>query len=133
MYLALLFSLLQLHENAESRRLQYLANSIADLYTRHGLCSGGQRRLGDPVKLHMTILNSRLRAERHRRTLETPANLESEPFSAVGLLSNYEGTCLAKEAVFEEIQLCKMFAEDGGEVDTESNFYPCEAKLCWTA
>ncbi|VDD74488.1 unnamed protein product [Mesocestoides corti] len=124
-----------LHENAQSRRLQSLANGLADLYTRNGLHSGN-RRIGDPVKLHMTVLNSRLRAERQRSrfsadgAVSLPSEPSSEPFSAIGLLSAYETRRVIENVQFEEVQLCKLLADDSE--DQGNSFYPCVAKLCLT-
>ncbi len=90
----------------------------------------------------MTVMNSRLRAERQRSRMDTvpiatsdkkngSSSSSSESFSAVGLISRYEGTSLIENGTFEELQLCKLFA-DGSEEDAGGSFYPCEAKLCWT-
>lgn len=126
--------MLQLKENAQSRRLQTLANSLADMFTRHGLHSG-RRHLGDPVKLHMTVLNSRLRAQRQasRLAAETkglaPTNqCPPETFSTMGILLAFETHHLIENGRFEEVQLCKMIADDAEDNDG-SGFYPCIAKL----
>ena len=109
------------------------------MFTRHGLHSG-HRRLGDPVKLHMTVLNSRLRSERQasRVALSTTTNSTnadqspSESFSAVGALLTFETRHLIENAKFEEVQLCKMIADNSGEDGDGDGFYPCLAKLTWS-
>lgn len=130
----MLYLIFQLHDNVQSRRLQTLANGIADLFTRSGLHSGN-RREGEPVKLHLTILNSRLRSQRQARRLEGGISLAdscaSEAFSALGILQNFETRSLVENGRFEEIQLCKMIADEGAEDDDGSDFYPCIAKLTW--
>ncbi|KAL5967279.1 Activating signal cointegrator 1 complex subunit 1 [Taenia solium] len=125
---------MSLKENVQSRRLQTLANVLADMFTRHGLHSG-RRHLGDPVKLHMTVLNSRLRAQRQASRLSAETNglalankCPPETFSTMGVLLAFETHHLIENGRFEEVQLCKMISDDA-EDDDGSGFYPCVAKL----
>ncbi|KAH9281791.1 Activating signal cointegrator 1 complex subunit 1 [Echinococcus granulosus] len=125
---------MSLKENVQSCRLQTLANGLADMFTRRGLHSGC-RRVGDPVKLHMTVLNSRLRAQRQALRLAAETNglalssqCSSESFSTMGILLAFETHHLIENGRFEEVQLCKMIADDA-EDDDGSGFYPCVAKL----
>uniref|UniRef100_A0A0X3NG40 Activating signal cointegrator 1 complex subunit 1 n=1 Tax=Schistocephalus solidus TaxID=70667 RepID=A0A0X3NG40_SCHSO len=113
-------------DNAEARRLQNVANNIADLFTQHGLHSG-RREIGNPVKLHMTVMNSRLRCERQRSRVTTGATADINPvsFNASGVLNDYADHTLIEEGQFDEIQLCSLL----GEKDTKTSFYPCVAKL----
>lgn len=134
MYILLIFRIIQLQENIQSRRLQALANGIADMFSRHGLHSG-DRRLGDPVKLHLTVLSSRLRAQRQACHLDGSIVFAdpciSESFSALGILQAFETRCLVENGRFEEVMLCKMVS-DTAEDDDGTCFYPCIAKLTWS-
>ncbi|VDN42113.1 unnamed protein product [Dibothriocephalus latus] len=116
----------RLLDNAEARRLQTVANNIADLFTQHGLHSG-RREIGDPVKLHMTVMNSRLRCERQRSRVPTGGTADINPvsFNASGVFHDYTDYTLIKEGQFGEIQLCSLL----GDKDTKTSFYPCMAKL----
>ncbi|VDM24565.1 unnamed protein product [Hydatigera taeniaeformis] len=107
---------------------------MADMFTSHGLHSG-RRRLGDPVKLHATVLNSRLRGQRQTSRLAAETgNLAltnrcpSETFSAMGVLVAFETYQLIENERFEEVQLCKMISDDAENGDGDG-FYPCIAKL----
>ena len=109
------------------------------MFTLHGLHSG-HRRLGDPVKLHMTVLSSRLRSERQASRVALSKSPTSgradqcslESFSAVGALLAFETRQLLENGRFEEVQLCKMLGDDAGEDGDGSGFYPCIAKLTWS-
>ncbi|KAL5106478.1 Activating signal cointegrator 1 complex subunit 1 [Taenia crassiceps] len=118
---------MSLKENVQSRRLQALANGLADMFTRHGLHSG-HRHLGDTVKLHLTVLNSRLRAQRQASRLALANQCPPETFSTMGILLAFETHHLIENGRFEEVQLCKMTADDA-EDDDGGGFYPCVAKL----
>ncbi|KAM7538953.1 hypothetical protein Aperf_G00000048677 [Anoplocephala perfoliata] len=126
---------MRLQENVQSRRLQNFANGIADMFSRHGLHSG-HRCLGEPVKLHLTILNSRLRAQRQAcrsdGSILLADSCTSEPFCALGTLQAFETRCLVENGRFEEVMLCKMVS-DTAEDDDGTCFYPCIAKLTWSA
>ncbi|BHF76296.1 activating signal cointegrator 1 complex subunit [Sparganum proliferum] len=116
----------RLLDNAEAGRLQTVANNIADLFTQHGLHSG-RREIGDPVKLHMTVMNARLRCERQRSQVPTGVTEDIRPvsFNASGVLHDYGDHTLMEEGQFDEIQLCSLL----GDKDTRTSFYPCVAKL----
>ncbi|VDM06135.1 unnamed protein product [Schistocephalus solidus] len=113
-------------DNAEARRLQSVANNIADLFTQHGIHSG-RREIGNPVKLHMIVMNSRLRCERQRSRVITgaTADINRVSFNASGVLNDYADHTLIEEGQFDEIQLFSLL----GEKDTKTSFYQCVAKL----
>ncbi|VDN96089.1 unnamed protein product [Rodentolepis nana] len=123
-----------LHENTQGRRLQALANGLADMFSNNGLHSG-YRRVGEPVKLHLTVLNSRLRSQRRARLLNAPIShtdsFKSESFCGLGILQTFVTRTLVENNLFEKIQLCKMVADEDTE-DDGSNFYPCIAELTWS-
>nr|CDS29805.1 Activating signal cointegrator 1 complex subunit [Hymenolepis microstoma] len=123
-----------LHEGIQSRRLQVLANGLADMFSHNGLHSG-YRRVGEPVKLHLTILNSRLRSQRQARRLTTSISptdsFKSESFCGLGILQTFMTRALVENDLFERVQLCKMVTDEGAE-DDGTNFYPCIAELTWS-
>lgn len=117
---------MQVHQDGDYERLQTIANAISNLYQQHGLYRGVELEPSSDVKLHMTLLNSRYRFEKHRHKNDKSKGrkVKRRSFNAEGLLKDFGDYSFAEGVVCDTISLCKMHA--GGDPNA---FYPTVAEL----
>lgn len=105
-------------DTPEFQRFQRISDALHALFTKHNLISKTHSQ-DVSVKLHMTLMNSRLKAEKEGRSVD-----DRRPFSIVGILREMKNYCFAENYLFDCIYLSDRMA-----FDSSAQFYKSYCKI----